>query len=150
LFLHFSIASLLEPLPTDPSKCGSFTPKVDEIANSFNNIQYESNSTSAIEPPSIDLIPAYGFIQFYPSYSSVQCREQWILNDLFVCPSARRNQIAECLMSHAAQFAQSTGAGGMKLITAVTNTQGQALYEKMGWMKETQFFTYYQTFHKKI
>ena len=33
---------------------------------------------------------ALGFTQLYPSFSSVSMRRLWILNDLFVAPSARK------------------------------------------------------------
>ncbi len=38
-----------------------------------------------------------GFVQLYPSFSSVAMKPIWILNDLFVAPEARRNAgLTEC------------------------------------------------------
>lgn len=43
----------------------------------------ESTSTSAQQR-------GLGFVQLYPSFSSVSAQRLWILNDLFVAPHARR------------------------------------------------------------
>src|SRR5688572_9288837 len=39
----------------------------------------------AVEPPSAS---GLGFVQLYPSFSSVAAQRIWILNDLFVAPAA--------------------------------------------------------------
>src|SRR5262245_30923234 len=49
-----------------------------------------------------------GFIQLYPSFSSVGMKRIWILNDLFVAPSARKAGVGRELMNHAKEFARST------------------------------------------
>lgn len=43
--------------------------------------------------------PALGFVQLYPSFSSVSMRRLWILNDLFVAERARRRGVARELLS---------------------------------------------------
>src|SRR4051794_5561423 len=47
-----------------------------------------------------------GFMQLYPSFSSLSMHRIWILNDLFVASSARRQGIGEALLTRAAQFAE--------------------------------------------
>src|SRR5581483_8937251 len=37
---------------------------------------------------------ALGFVQLYPSFSSVKMRRIWVLNDLFVAREARRHGVA--------------------------------------------------------
>ncbi len=84
-----------------------------------------------------------GFTQLYPLFSSVGARRVWLLNDLFVAKSARRKGVGEILMEAARAFAEETGAKGVALETGVDNTQAQALYEKLGYEKQTGTFWYY-------
>ncbi|ETW08329.1 hypothetical protein H310_00939 [Aphanomyces invadans] len=82
---------------------------------------------------------AGGFVQLYPSFSSVTMERVWILNDLFVVPAARRQGIAKLLMNHARDFAQADGAKGLSLETDHDNYVGQGLYEALGYAKSTGF-----------
>lgn len=83
-----------------------------------------------------------GFTQLYPSFSSVSMKRQWILNDLFVAPEARKMGVGEALLERARQFAVETQAKGLTLMTAVDNYPAQRLYERMGWQRENNFYTY--------
>jgi len=85
---------------------------------------------------------AVGFMQFYPSFTSVGMARIWILNDLYVDENNRRHGIASQLLKTAEIFAKETGARKMILSTAVTNTSAQALYEQHGWKRDTDFFGY--------
>jgi GNAT superfamily N-acetyltransferase len=49
-----------------------------------------------------------GFVQLYPSFSSVRMRPIWILNDLFVAQEVRRGGVARLLMDAALDLARST------------------------------------------
>ncbi|WP_028776979.1 GNAT family N-acetyltransferase [Shimazuella kribbensis] len=82
-----------------------------------------------------DNIPL-GFVQLYPSFSSVSMKKLWILNDLFMDPSARNRGIAKKLMETAKNFAIETGAKGIILETAVTNHQAKSLYESIRYKKD--------------
>ena len=84
-----------------------------------------------------------GFTQLYPSFSSAAVTRLWILNDLFVAPSARGRGVGEALLEHARRFAQETGARALMLETATDNLTAQRLYERLGWVRETGFYTYY-------
>jgi GNAT superfamily N-acetyltransferase len=86
---------------------------------------------------------AIGFTQLYPTFSSLYMTRVWILNDLFVEPDARRLGVAAALLEQARAFAAGTGAIGLTLETAITNTPAQQLYERMGWRRDQQFFRYY-------
>jgi GNAT superfamily N-acetyltransferase len=83
-----------------------------------------------------------GFVQLYPSFSSVAARRIWILNDLFVAPGARRRGIGRALMEAARDFAVSTGAARLVLSTAATNREAQALYESCGYKQDDMFLVY--------
>lgn len=84
-----------------------------------------------------DRTSALGFTQLYPAFSSVSARRIWILNDLFVAPRARQRGVARALMSAARAFAFETGALRLVLETAEDNGPAQALYESLGYVRET-------------
>ena len=86
---------------------------------------------------------AQGFIQLYPIFNSLELQPAYLLNDLFVSPQARRQGVAEALMNAARAHAESTGACGLQLETAKTNLAGQALYEKLGYVRDQVFYTYW-------
>lgn len=86
---------------------------------------------------------ALGFVQLYPVFSSVAGRSSWILNDLFVTPSARRRGVGVALMSAARRLAEDTDADGLSLETGVDNTAAQALYESLGYRRDTEYFRYF-------
>ena len=83
-----------------------------------------------------------GFMQLYPSFTSMGAARIWILNDLFVAPDHRRGGIATDLLNAAATFSKESGAVRLALATAVTNHGAQALYERHGWKKDTDFLHY--------
>lgn len=91
---------------------------------------------------------AQGFVQLYPSFSSVSAKRLWILNDLFVAESARRSGIARQLMNRARAFALATGAKGLFLETAHDNKNGQALYESLGYRKNSEFYYFLDLQHE--
>jgi GNAT superfamily N-acetyltransferase len=84
----------------------------------------------------------HGFTQLYPSFSSGRMERLWILNDLFVAPASRGRGAGAALLEHARQFALETGARGMVLETATDNLTAQRLYERLGWVRDTEFYTY--------
>jgi len=85
---------------------------------------------------------AVGFVQLYPSFSSVRTARVAILNDLYVDPVRRRSGAGEALVRAAVAHARQDGAAGLVLQTAVDNTTAQALYERLGWTRETGFHEY--------
>lgn len=85
---------------------------------------------------------AVGFVQLYPSYSSVSMLRMWILNDLYVSEEARRQDVATLLMGAAEAFARDTRAKGLNLTTARDNLPAQGLYEQRGWKRDEAYYTY--------
>ncbi|MEO1216498.1 MAG: GNAT family N-acetyltransferase [Bacteroidota bacterium] len=85
---------------------------------------------------------AMGFTQLYPSFSSVSMQRLWILNDLFVDPKYRKKGVATSLMNTARQLAEDTRSKGLMLETGKENRNAQALYEKLGYRKEEDYFVY--------
>ena len=86
---------------------------------------------------------AVGFTQLYPSFSSVSMQRLWILNDLYVAPEIRGHRIGEALIEKAAQFSSRMGAKGLSLETAADNVSAQALYERVSFVRDTEFYRYY-------
>ena len=85
---------------------------------------------------------ALGFTQLYPLFSSVRMVRTWLLNDLFVAAAARRQGVAKALLEAAATQARNLGAASLSLSTAHDNLAAQALYESLGWQRDTQFREY--------
>lgn len=85
----------------------------------------------------------HGFIQLYPSFSSVSAKRLWILNDLYVEKESRGNGVATQLMNTAKEFAIETDAKGLALGTQISNTKAQQLYESLGYEKDTEFYHYF-------
>ena len=86
---------------------------------------------------------AQGFTQLYPLQSSLSLAPAWLLSDLFVLPSARRQGVGEALMNAARAYAEASGACGLQLETAKTNLAGQALYERLGYVRDELYLTYW-------
>ena len=86
---------------------------------------------------------AQGFTQLYPLQSSLALAPSWLLSDLFVLPSARRQRVGEALMNAARAYAEASGACGLQLETAKTNLAGQALYERLGYVRDELYLTYW-------
>lgn len=84
-----------------------------------------------------------GFVQLYPSFSSVSMKRSWVLNDLYVKEDARKKGFAEMLIKKAIEFAEETGAKGVLLETAKENVSAQSLYEKVGFIRESTCFYYF-------
>ena len=76
---------------------------------------------------------ACGMALVYPSYSSVQMKAIWTLNDFFVTPEHRGSSLARDLMEALFAFGRAEGIGSLNLITHTTNERAQAHYRKMGW-----------------
>lgn len=85
---------------------------------------------------------AVGFVQMYRGFSSLRAAPNYILYDLFVSQAARGRGVGRKLMEAAADVARGEGAKGLTLSTAITNTTAQALYESLGWRRDTSFYEY--------
>lgn len=86
---------------------------------------------------------AAGFVQLYPSFSSVGMKKIWILNDLFVREEYRKQGVAESLILKAKVFATETSAAGIILETQISNINAQRLYDKLGFNKDDEHYFYF-------
>jgi GNAT superfamily N-acetyltransferase len=70
-----------------------------------------------------------GFVQLFPIFSSTRMKRLWLLNDLFVAPDYRGQKAKE--------LCRDTNACGLLLETAKTNTVGNQLYPRTGFVLES-------------
>ena len=79
---------------------------------------------------------AAGFVQLYPTFSSLACGRVYIINDLYVDQAYRKGGLAEALMKRAISYAEQMGAAYITLETTVDNFGANRLYEKLGMTKD--------------
>lgn len=115
--------------PSDLESARRFLSK--RLANKESVIFLASNAENGV-----------GFVQLYPSFSSIALKPLWILNDLYVLPETRRQGVGKALLDRARQHASETGAKGLVLETAIDNP-AQNLYEQMGYKRDHEFYRYY-------
>jgi ribosomal protein S18 acetylase RimI-like enzyme len=85
---------------------------------------------------------AIGFVQMFPTFSTVCLGEVLVLEDLYVAANARRRGAATKLLAAALGYAREIGAVEIVLETANDNADAQALYERTGWTREGRFRKY--------
>jgi ribosomal protein S18 acetylase RimI-like enzyme len=86
---------------------------------------------------------ALGFVQLYPSFSSVSACRIWVLNDLFVAPEARGRGVGRALMEAARDHAIQTGAKRLTLETTAENRTAWSLYEDLGYVRQKDSVRFY-------
>lgn len=80
-----------------------------------------------------------GFVQLYPSFSSLALRNTEVLNDLYVVPTRRRSGIATLLVAAALEHAVRRSAVAIELETQWANASARALYRKFGFRSDPEF-----------
>ncbi len=86
---------------------------------------------------------AVGFVQLYPLFSSVSMERLWLLNDLYVTAEARKSGVGLALLKKAQELATTSESKGLTLETGIDNKSAQALYEKTGFVRESDMCTYF-------
>ncbi|TSB47351.1 GNAT family N-acetyltransferase [Alkalicoccobacillus porphyridii] len=86
-----------------------------------------------------------GFVQLYPTFSSIAMQKALILNDLFVLEEARKMGIGDILLASAKEHALREGVTRLSLSTAIHNHAAQALYNKHGYERDQDFYHYQLT-----
>lgn len=85
---------------------------------------------------------AMGFVQLYETFGSLHLGKIIILYDLFVKKEFRKYRIGIKLMKKSEEYAKSIGAKGIELSTAKDNLTAQSLYEKIGYIRDNEFYSY--------
>lgn len=83
-----------------------------------------------------------GFVQMYPSYSTIALARTFIFEDLYVCEAGRRRGVGKMLIEAASRHARTLGAVSLTLTTAHDNAGAQALYRSTGWIPEQTYVAY--------
>ena len=81
-----------------------------------------------------------GFTQLYPIFSSVSLQRTWLLNDLYVHGTARKQGVAVQLLNAARAHGVETDSKWLLLQTQNDNYAAQSVYEKNGWQKMSDYF----------
>ncbi|ANJ57197.1 GNAT family N-acetyltransferase [Pseudomonas silesiensis] len=143
----------LQALRADPSNLDKIASLFDAYRGFYgqpSNLTQSSNfiaeriarDESAIFFVEDDTGEALGFVQLYPTFSSIDAHRTWLLSDLFTTPAARGRGVGTLLMNTARTFALLTGAKGLVLETATDNLGAQRLYESLGYVRDTGYYTY--------
>ena len=85
---------------------------------------------------------AMGFVQLFPTFSSIDAHRTWLLGDLFTTANARGRGVGTLLMNTARSRAVWSGGKGMVLETATDNLNAQRLYESLGYVRDSGYYTY--------
>ncbi|MFD1032643.1 GNAT family N-acetyltransferase [Metaplanococcus flavidus] len=79
---------------------------------------------------------AAGFVQLYPTFSSIALQRAFILNDLYVDEKFRKQGIGRSLLDKCYAYCVEGNARFITLETAKDNHQAQKLYEQMGMQQD--------------
>ncbi len=120
--------------------CG-FKVSYKETNKFFQNILTKNKATTFIAISAEDEV--MGFINLYPSYSTLALSKIWILNDLGVSNRFRRLGVAQALIKESVEFAKKSGAIRIELKAEKTNLNAQKLYSEIGF-KIDQNHIYYR------
>lgn len=83
-----------------------------------------------------------GFATVYWMWSTSRAARIGVMNDLFTAPEARRRGVGEALIDACLSVVRDRGAALLQWQTATDNNTAQALYERVGGIRE-QWYDYY-------
>lgn len=84
-----------------------------------------------------------GFIQIYPTFSSISLKKLWVLTDLYVTPSHRKMGIAKQLIHKSKELAQDPDSVGIVIESRISSQSAQRLYDAVGFKKDGEHLYYY-------
>jgi ribosomal protein S18 acetylase RimI-like enzyme len=116
-------------------------PSAPNKYHEYLNERLKNNEATIFIAYSLEKEPL-GFVLNYHSFSSVSLGKVIVLNDLFVASSHRKQGIASRLIDCSINLAKRTGSIRVDLSTAKDNLSAQPLYEKIGFIKDTEYFSY--------
>jgi ribosomal protein S18 acetylase RimI-like enzyme len=82
---------------------------------------------------------AVGFATVYWMWSTNRAARIGVMNDLFVDASARRRGVGEALIAACLDLVRERGAVSLQWQTALDNHAAQALYERVGGIRESWY-----------
>lgn len=84
-----------------------------------------------------------GFSQLYPTFSSVALRKLWVLHDLYVEESYRKQGIAKMLINKCKDLVIENSPIGIVIESRISNQSAQHLFDAVGFVKEGEHYFYY-------
>lgn len=85
---------------------------------------------------------ALGFATIYWMWSTSRAARIAVMNDLFTAEAARKRGVGEALIKACLETTRERGAALLQWQTALDNHTAQALYERVGGIRE-QWYDYY-------
>jgi ribosomal protein S18 acetylase RimI-like enzyme len=82
---------------------------------------------------------AVGFATLYWMWSTSRAARIGVMNDLFVDAAARRRGVGEALIAACLELVRQRGAVSLQWQTALDNHTAQALYERVGGIRESWY-----------
>jgi NAD(P)-dependent dehydrogenase (short-subunit alcohol dehydrogenase family)/GNAT superfamily N-acetyltransferase len=122
-----------------------FYDQPSDISKAFTFIEERLKNNDSIIFLATDYNEAegYGFVQLYPSFTSIGVDRTLILNDLYVKPEHRKKGIARQLLHITKQHAVKNSVHKILLETSISNEIGQKLYESEGYKRINGWATYF-------
>lgn len=84
-----------------------------------------------------------GFIQLYPSYSSIGLAQIWTLNDFFIFGGENRRETAKGLLDAAKMLCEATNAIRVEVTTRKENHRLHTIYRDYGFEKDYKYDYYF-------
>ncbi|EGR2064445.1 N-acetyltransferase, partial [Vibrio cholerae] len=120
-----------------------FYGKKDDAENSYLFIKERLEKKDSIILLAInDVGYCIGFMQIFPSLSSLSTSNIWVLNDLYVVSEHRGLGVARMLMNELNCLAIMNKVSSIILETDKTNRVAQGIYESLGYTRETMMYHY--------
>lgn len=100
------------------------------------------NNESKLYYAQTDTGEKVGFAHLYPLFDSLAMQPMWLLNDLYVAPSARCKGVGTALLSRCDELVIATNASSLMLSTGIDNKAAQSIYERHGYKRDLDFYIY--------
>ncbi|MFT2112729.1 GNAT family N-acetyltransferase [Marinomonas sp. 2405UD68-3] len=91
-----------------------------------------------------------GFIQLFPSFSSVTLQKMFIVNDLYVSDKCRGQGVGRALLKESAHYGISKNIKQLFIEGAVSNVKARGLYEDFGFILNSDYMYYHYPINKKV
>lgn len=122
--------------PSELEKVKQYLLKMLETASSKILLSYENEHIT-------------GFIQLYPSFSSIGLAPIWILNDFYIFSGSQKKLTATMLMDEAKKLCQATNAIRVEVNTRKENHKLHKLYKEYGFEKDYKYDYYFLRVNKQ-
>ncbi len=113
-----------------------------KLAENFLKDRLKSRDSLFLLAQESETSVAAGFIQVYPTWSSISVSRTWLLNDLYVAQDFRRHGVAKQLLDAVQNQAKLEDIKMIRISTEHTNEGAKRLYEEYGFEPDNRFKHY--------